>query len=225
MSASFFMTVATYVLVALGLYTIAKRRGIRKPWLAWIPVANMWLLGCISDQYRYVARNQEKSKRKLMLTLTIITIIAVAVLLCFSFTMLLGLFQEGMITQSRLLRWAEMSDDAIAQDMVELITDWLHDDAATLPGFTQWFGIVGIASMVGGVAAIWLTVLQYMAYHDLFMAANPNRATAYLLLSIFLGNLVTALLVFLSKDSDEGMPPRQTVVEQATWVPPADTYM
>ena len=64
--------IAMYVLTALGLYTMAKRRAINKAWLAWIPVVNCWLIGCISDQYRYVVKGQIKSKRKSLLTLTII---------------------------------------------------------------------------------------------------------------------------------------------------------
>ena len=36
-----------YVLQALGMYRIAERRGIHRPWLAWIPVANSWVLGSI----------------------------------------------------------------------------------------------------------------------------------------------------------------------------------
>ena len=39
-----------YVLQSLSLYTIANRRGIRNPWLAWIPVGSSWTIGCISDQ-------------------------------------------------------------------------------------------------------------------------------------------------------------------------------
>ena len=46
------LAIVSYVLLAWGLFTIAKRRGINKPWLAWIPVVNVWMLGCISDQYR-----------------------------------------------------------------------------------------------------------------------------------------------------------------------------
>ena len=38
-------SIASYVMTALAMYTIAKRRGLHKPWLAWIPVANVWLLG------------------------------------------------------------------------------------------------------------------------------------------------------------------------------------
>lgn len=68
-----------YIFQSLGLYTIAKRRGIENPWLAWIPVANYWILGCISDQYRYVVKGQVKNKRKIMLGLSVGTIAVSAV--------------------------------------------------------------------------------------------------------------------------------------------------
>lgn len=29
-----------YIFESLGLYTIAKRRGIRHPWLSWVPLGN-----------------------------------------------------------------------------------------------------------------------------------------------------------------------------------------
>ena len=61
-----------YVLHSLGLYTIAKRRGIHRPWLSWVPVANVWILGSISDQYQYVAKGKIRSCRKLLLGLSIV---------------------------------------------------------------------------------------------------------------------------------------------------------
>lgn len=64
-------SVVCYVLQSLGMYSIAKRRGIRKPWLSWIPVANMWTLGSISDQYQYVVKGKIRSRRKVLLGLTI----------------------------------------------------------------------------------------------------------------------------------------------------------
>ena len=65
--------VAAYVLTAMGLYTIAQRREIGKPWLAWIPVVNSWILGSISDQYQYVVKGKNKSKRKVLLVLRILS--------------------------------------------------------------------------------------------------------------------------------------------------------
>ncbi|MBQ6839601.1 MAG: hypothetical protein IJO45_02795 [Oscillospiraceae bacterium] len=63
--------IAVYVLQSLGFYTIAKRRGIHNPWLAWIPVGNMWILGSISDQYQYVAKRNVRNRRKTLLGLMI----------------------------------------------------------------------------------------------------------------------------------------------------------
>ena len=64
--------IVTYVLSALAIYTVSRRRGLHKPWLAWIPVVNVWLLGSLSDQYQYVVRGENKSKRKWLLILELI---------------------------------------------------------------------------------------------------------------------------------------------------------
>lgn len=63
--------IACYVLESLGMYTIAKRRGIHNPWLAWIPVGNVWILGSISDQYQYVVKGRVRNRRKVLLGLCI----------------------------------------------------------------------------------------------------------------------------------------------------------
>ena len=66
--------VVSYVLNAVGMYRIAKRRGIHHAWLAWIPVGNTWLLGSISDHYQYVAKQKKTSRRKILLILSIICV-------------------------------------------------------------------------------------------------------------------------------------------------------
>ena len=63
--------VVSYVLQSWGMHTIAKRRGIRNPWLAWLPVGNMWILGSISDQYQYVAKGRVRNRRGGLLWLTV----------------------------------------------------------------------------------------------------------------------------------------------------------
>ena len=63
--------VAAYVLQSLGLHTVAKRRGIHNPWLSWLPIGNMWILGSISDQYQYVTKGRVRNRRKILMGLTI----------------------------------------------------------------------------------------------------------------------------------------------------------
>ena len=64
------VSVAAYVLQSLGYYTIAERRGIKRPWLSWLPIGNLWILGSISDQYQYVTKGKVKNRRKLLLGLS-----------------------------------------------------------------------------------------------------------------------------------------------------------
>lgn len=64
-------SILTYVLNSLGMYTIAKRRGIHHAWLSWLPIGNMWVLGSISDQYQYIAKGRVRNRRKVLLGLTI----------------------------------------------------------------------------------------------------------------------------------------------------------
>ncbi len=60
-----------YVFQSVSLYTIASRRGIRYPGLAWLPVGNAWILGSISDQYHYANYRLIRNRRKLLLGLSI----------------------------------------------------------------------------------------------------------------------------------------------------------
>ena len=64
------VSIAIYVFTALSLYTVAKRRGIAAPWLAWVPVARRWVLGSLSDQYRYLTQGQIRHKRISLLVWT-----------------------------------------------------------------------------------------------------------------------------------------------------------
>ncbi len=218
------ISIAAYILLALGMYSIAKRRGIKNPWLAWIPVANMWLLGCISDQYRYVAKGQEKSKRKMMLVLSILNTLVALILVVALLVWVFGLMsQMGILdmSEAELNQLLEMDDDLFAEQFANEVIEILENNPGQLVGLM--LGVMG-GGLISGILGIWLLVLEYMALYDLFASANPSNAGAYVALSIFLGNFLQGLLVFLSRDKDEGMPPRQEqVVEQPVWQPPVNT--
>jgi len=72
--------IATYILSAVAIYTISRRRGLNKPWLAWIPVVNCWLVGSLSDQYQYVVKGENKSKRKWLLVLNVVQAVLTGVI-------------------------------------------------------------------------------------------------------------------------------------------------
>lgn len=70
------VTVVGYIFQSIGLYTIAKRRGIANPWLAWLPwVGYYWIAGSVSDQYQYVTTGAVNNKRKILLVLSVAGIV------------------------------------------------------------------------------------------------------------------------------------------------------
>lgn len=67
--------IAMYVLRSLSVYTIAKRRGLENPWLCWLPVGFEWMLGSLSDQYKYLSQEKIQSRRKILLGLSITNLV------------------------------------------------------------------------------------------------------------------------------------------------------
>ncbi len=92
---SLLLGIVSYVLTSLALYTLAKRREIRNPWLAWIPVANVWILGSLSDQYQYLVKGKNKSKRKVLLVLSILIMVISLTVMVLCGVMVVGVILSG----------------------------------------------------------------------------------------------------------------------------------
>lgn len=188
--------IVLYVFSSLGLYTMAQRRGIRHAWLAWVPVANLWVLGSLSDQYQYVVRGQNKSKRKLLLTLKILEVLLTLAILVASGYMLTRLFFNlNYLTEDLLF---------------ELVMGPL-------------LGILGLVVVFSGLC-IALAILRYMALYDVYRSLDPDNSVMYLVLSI-LFNVTEPFFLFFNRHKDGGMPPRKTAYEaplNQTWNEPKD---
>ena len=70
--------VAMYLCQGIGLSTIAKRRGLGAPGLAWIPLGNLWVLGSISDQYQQLTAEQVRNKKHTLLWLGVLYLVVAA---------------------------------------------------------------------------------------------------------------------------------------------------
>lgn len=172
--------VVMYVFSSLAFYTIASRRGLKKPWLAWIPVVNVWILGSLSDQYRYVVKGQYKSKRKSLLVLNILSTVLTLTLLVMALVWVGGAFAAG-------------PHGMVAGDGADMIAAALSVLGLSLP-------------LVGVVIAI--CILRYMALYDVFRSLDPDNAILFLVLSI-LFRVTEPFFLFFSREKDLGMPPRR----------------
>ncbi len=188
---SFVYSVLVYVLQSLGMYTIANRRGIRNPWLAWIPVVNVWTLGSISDQYQYVVKGKIRNRRKILLGLGIANIVLMIPLLISYFEFLSSALENTF------------ANDA---EMMELMGPLLL--------------MLGIALVIMVVAVVQ-TVFAYIAYYDLFASCKPDNAVLFLVLSIFFSFLLPYFVFACRKKDLGMPPRKSQIPERSAVQPAA----
>lgn len=61
--------IGMYIFQSLGLYAIAKRRGMQYPGLAWVPVVQMYIQGGITDDYNQRFENKKTHYKHILLWL------------------------------------------------------------------------------------------------------------------------------------------------------------
>lgn len=172
----------SYVLTGMSLYTLATRRGLRHAWLSWVPVANVWVLGSLADQYRYVARGEVRFRRRSLLTLRIFTTVLSAVLTGIGVVIVVGFVgaHMGALNPNRFFPW--------------------------VTGPALGAAAIGL-SLAAVTVAYW--VIYFMAIYDLFRSSDPQNATLFLVLAI-LFSVTRPFFLFACRNKDLGMPPRRT---------------
>lgn len=194
-----------YLLGAWSLYTIAKRREIKKPWLAWIPFGNEWILGSLADQYQYVVNVEVKNKRKVLLGLSIaMSAIASVFVVLIIWMMIEYLLMAGGFMANWMSFISE--EELVIASPRELMS--MGADTVTLLVVIAAF--LAIPLLVLGIT---YTVYFYKALYDVFRSCEPNNSVLYLVVSIVGGFQVAgiyAIFLLICREKDLGMPPRKT---------------
>ena len=188
--------IACYVLRSMALYTMAQRRGIEKAWLAWVPVLSCWILGSLSDQYRYVVKGQIKSKRKILLILNILEMALSACILVVCVSVLV----ELLSTPSHFSHYYGM-----------------------MPLLKPLFSVAGLGLLLAGLG-IAATVFRFMALYDVYVSVDPANAVLFLVLSILV-HIVEPFFLFFNRDKDTGMPPRREIPQAPIFEPENKDYL
>ena len=89
-----------WIISALSLQSIARRRGIRNAWLAWVPIGNEWILGSIADQYQHLIQAKITARRKVLVWLNV----GYAMLIIAN-GLVQGLTEAAAHTDEQLLIW------------------------------------------------------------------------------------------------------------------------
>lgn len=178
------ISIALYVMMSVGMYSISKRRGISKPWLSWIPLGNSWMVGAISDHYQLVANGKQKSKRKILLGLPIAMYLVYGVMMAAYVVLMFSTIGAGS-QSSGVGPEAATASASMLLPMLMLL-------------------VMIVLLVVILVIAVVYSVFTYIALFDLFRSCDPDTGVLFLILSIVLG--MNGLFVFLDRKKDLGMP-------------------
>lgn len=181
------------VLTSLSLYTIADRRQIPNPWMAWIPFAGSWLIGNIVDDYE--ARNGFQRKwRMVLLVLTVLPWVLFMLVYAILFAVMIS-----MIPQMQYM--TPTSPETVAS-MVTLI----------VPIYVLLIAVM-IAMFAGEMCKV-------ICMYKIFESTVPQKAVKYILLYLLVPLAGPICLLKCRRQGYEkprmyyGMPPYNTPYQQ-----------
>lgn len=197
-----------YVLQALGLYTIAKRRGIGHAWLAFIPFVSMWILGGISDDYKNRSTGKKPVLRVVLLVLVIVSLVLSMSILSTSVRVLFSFMTGEELLDLAGALYAPAGDlYAPTEEEVELYILELAEERMTDQEMEAMLGgalkIVGQGLLLFGVGIATL-VVECMCWYNLFASCDPATGLLFFLVGLFTG--LWGVFVFFVRNKDLGMP-------------------
>ena len=213
------LSIAMYVFQAIGFYAIAKRRGIRHAWLAWIPFGSAWILGCISDDYKNRCGKQQKL-RVALLVLSVAMAVLMVVLLASCFGMLLNvltveeLIDFGTIMSGYTADLYTPSEEELVQRMTEMLDVRLTE--AKLEAVLSGAMSCMVTSFLLMGVAIATVVIECICMYNLFESCDPSTKLVFFLVGMFVG--LWGVFVFVVRNKDLGLPQTaQLPPDQEPW--------
>ena len=173
-----------HIFRSLAIYTMGKRRGLKNPWLAWIPAGQEWIIGSVSDQYQYLTQGKNRNRRKILLILNLTATV-------------IGWISTGL-GFARVFSVLSMYGSHMSYEAVE---ELIFPMTGTM--------LLSLVSFGVGVAAF---VFRQISMYDLYRSCDPKNAIPYLVFGILFSILEPVFLMILRK-RDDGMPPRKTSAE------------
>lgn len=162
------VSVVIYVFQSLGLYGMSKNAGIANPWLAWIPVGNLWCIGSLAERSNLHYGKKKGAWSKLLPAFSIAIFLFLPLILLFA--VIAGLYES----------------------LVAVLL------------------ILFIYLLMMGVA-LALAVMNYVALYKIYRLFDPDNATLYMILTVFV-NISQPIIMFLLRDRYPGggkTPPAQ----------------
>ena len=90
------IAIAEYIMSSYAIFKLAKRRNINNPWLAWIPVANIWMIGKLANDYDLKNGYNRKWQNVLMALIAVFYVVFILFYSLFIFVVIATSMEFGV---------------------------------------------------------------------------------------------------------------------------------
>ena len=170
-SLSSLLSLCIYVAMSYGTYTMVKRCGLRRAWMAWVPLLRLYKLGEIADLHCRRNEGRQTNLRKILVILSLLTSTVAIFALLHAIMVLFAVIIAGMA-----------------------------GGPGTAMNWTSLFTSTWILWLVGAALAVALVVLLVVAMHRISKLFAPENATLYTVLSAFLLPIPVVLVLLAQKE-------------------------
>lgn len=163
---------AAFILTAVAYYPLAKKRGLPHPWIACIPLVQVYTVGKVADDIN--AKYNNRSRRGMLLLL--FSILSV-VLMVIAGALMIPVFSDIL----EIVSTTDFNSISIAADL-------LQPNAGVL----IFSAVLALLSFASSIIAL---VFQFLSWYTLYKEYAPKSAGIYLLI-VFLCVLLLGLNFF-----------------------------
>ena len=195
-----FIMIITFSLTGIAYYSLANKRNISKPWIAWIPVAQMYIVGKTSDNIN-AKYNKETHHGRWTLTFTIVYMVFSVIAIFFIATLLVSIISSIDLSSLDLIS-ADFSSE-------ELNPELLANERSIITSFFSGINIgliitASISAVIFVVTAIISMVFQMISCYSVYKEYSSKKASVYLVVTIIglilIGSSILApIFVFISR--------------------------
>lgn len=203
MDLSSLVSLASYIVLALGLYWMGQACGVKYPWLSFVPVARSYALGTVAEKSAGRGTNESKPYRKILLGLLIAVMALALVAACVAVVLALGVLADLPWDWEQL-----MSDPDYLVDWILYVVEDSSEMSAMMEVLMNNLAPLLILVAVGlilAVVSVIYTVFYFICLWHVFNLYDEKNAKLWLLLSVLckmivpysIGELVGPIIVMV----------------------------
>lgn len=163
-----FVMIAAFILTGIAYYSLAKKRNISKPWIAWIPIVQVYMIGKTSDDIN-IKYNKKTHRGRWTIIFTIAYLVFSVVAISLIGTLLVSVISS-----------IDFSLEGLTSELLSSSQSMI---ASLFSGINA---VLIITALISGVIFIVTTIIsivfQMISWYSVYNEYDNKRASIYLVI-------------------------------------------